>query len=69
MIVVVRVAGLLLPVADYKDGSVVKGMTAVGRSLAPGLMTSLDTCFGIWWLFACPQLQTNNGISSGRGLP
>ena len=69
MMAVVRVAGLLLPVVDHKDGSVVKGMTAVGRSLAPGLMTSLDTCFGIWWLFACPQLQPNNGIPLGRGLP
>jgi hypothetical protein len=65
----VGVAGLLLPVVDHKDGSVVKGMTAVGRSLAPGLMTSLDTCFGIWWLFACPQLQPNNDIPLGTGLP
>jgi hypothetical protein len=60
---VVRVADLLLPVADHKDGSVVKGRAAVGRSLAPGLMTILDTCFGIWWLFTCPQLQHNNGIA------
>jgi hypothetical protein len=33
---VIRVAGLLLPVAGRKDGSGVKGMTATGRSLASG---------------------------------
>jgi hypothetical protein len=59
---VTMLAEFVLPVADRKDGSQVKGMTETGRSLGvlpPGLMTSWDTRFGIWSLFACPQLQLN----------